>query len=458
MTKPRFIVVIDIGKTNVKLVLVDLETLTELRVETRPNAVLTSPPYPHFDTEATWVFILEKLQEFRQTTSVDGITVTTHGASAALISKDGSLAAPILDYEHDGPDALADEYDKLRPPFAQTGSPRLGGGLNVGAQLHWQFARDPDLLAQTAAIVTYPQYWGYRLTGALACDVSSLGSHTDLWEPEAARLSSLVTMLGIADKIAPAQKSNAVLGTILPEIATQTGLKPSTPVLCGIHDSNASLYPYILTQPAPFSVVSTGTWVIAMAIGGAKVELDPTRDLLLNVNALGQAVPSARFMGGREFEIIRDGYGSTYTSADISKILADDTMLLPAIVPDTGPFQGMQARWVNTEPALGSGERIAALSFYLALMTATCLKLIGSQGPIIVEGPFAQNQAFLQMLNAATHQPVTRSTAKTGTGIGAALLFAKQTSLPDPVKVGPSKTNSEMQLYADIWRNAVEPV
>ena len=35
-------------------------------------------------------------------------------------------------------------------------------------------------------------------------------------------------------------------------------------------------------------------------------------------------------------------------------------------------------------------------------MTATCLKMTGSRGPVIVEGPFARNAAYLDMLTTAT--------------------------------------------------------
>ena len=59
MTTARYIAVIDIGKTNAKLALVDLESLTELAVVTRPNKVLEAPPWPHFDLEGHWQFLLE---------------------------------------------------------------------------------------------------------------------------------------------------------------------------------------------------------------------------------------------------------------------------------------------------------------------------------------------------------------------------------------------------------------
>ncbi|MCE3590562.1 hypothetical protein LXJ59_28655, partial [Escherichia coli] len=67
---------------------------------------------------------------------------------------------------------------------------------------------------------------------------------------------------------------------------------------CGIHDSNASLLPHLMTRSSPFSVVSTGTWVVLFAVGGQLDKLDQARDTLANVDAYGKAVPSARFMGG----------------------------------------------------------------------------------------------------------------------------------------------------------------
>ncbi|WP_424988885.1 FGGY family carbohydrate kinase [Microbulbifer sp. S227A] len=222
------IAVIDIGKTNAKLALVNRADLSEIAVITRPNAVLPGPPWPHFDTEGHWSFLLDGLARFNAEHGISAIVTTTHGACVALLNKDGELAAPILDYEHTGPEALAAEYDALRPDFAETGSPRLSMGLNVGAQLHWQFAQDPPLKERTRTIVTYPQYWGFRLTGVAATDVTSLGCHTDLWNPHAGQFSSLVDRLGIAGKIAPARRSGDILGSVLPEIAARTGIAPDT--------------------------------------------------------------------------------------------------------------------------------------------------------------------------------------------------------------------------------------
>lgn len=102
MADRRHVAVIDIGKTNAKLALVDLGGLREIDVRRRPNTVRAEPPYPHYDTEGLWAFIVGALAEMQDAYGIDAITVTTHGASAALLDGEGRLAAPVLDYEHDG--------------------------------------------------------------------------------------------------------------------------------------------------------------------------------------------------------------------------------------------------------------------------------------------------------------------------------------------------------------------
>ncbi|MGZ3217109.1 FGGY-family carbohydrate kinase [Paracoccus sp. T5] len=447
------IAVIDIGKTNAKLALVDGDTLAEIAVLTRPNRPLPGPPWPHVDLEGHWQFFLDGLAAMQAEHSVDAISVTTHGAAAVLLDAEGRVAVPMLDYEHPGPDALAADYDRLRPEFARTGSPRLPAGLNLGAQLHWLFHTQPDLQRRVAHVVTYPQYWGWRLTGELASDVTSLGCHTDLWDPWQGQFSALVDRLDLAGRIAPARRANEVLGGLAPMVAARTGIPAGTPVAVGIHDSNASLYPHVLGRRAPFAVVSTGTWVVAMAIGGGAAVLDPARDVLVNVNALGQPVPSARFMGGREFEIIRGGSTVQPDPADRAMVLDRGMMILPAVEPGSGPFRSRRMQWIN-EPR-DEGPRMVALSWYLALMTVTCLDLIAARGPTVIEGPLARNPDFLDMLAALRTGGVETAASATGTSVGAALLCLPRGRAP-ATQAWPMPAHAEaLRTYAADWRARV---
>lgn len=448
----RNVAVIDIGKTNAKVALVDLGTLSEIDIRRTSNHVDRDGLYPHLDIGRLWIFILESLRELSEAHGVDAISITTHGATAALLDRDGELALPILDYEHNGPDETRAAYTAVRPDFAETGSPALPVGLNIGTQLFWQQRQFPEAFAKVAAIVMYPQYWAYQLTGQLANEVTSLGCHTDLWNPTKADYSSLVDRMGWRPLFAPVKPANTLLGPVLPDLAVRMGLQPGTPVACGIHDSNASLLPHVLANTPPFSVVSTGTWVVCMAMGGKPVDLDPARDTLVNVNALGQPVPSSRFMGGREYEMLGGASMAAYAAKDIASVIDREIVLLPSVQTGCGPYPERVSEWRGPEATLG--ERAVAISFYLALMTATCLDLIGADGDIIVEGPFAGNAAYLNMLAAATGRPVVTAVGQsTGTSAGAALLIGRP-ALDMSGGMRLVTTDERLRDYAARWRAA----
>lgn len=455
MSAMRHIAVIDIGKTNAKVALVDLATLSEVALRRMANAPVRQAPYPHHDVEALWTFILDSLADINREQRIDAISITTHGATGALVDAAGELVLPVLDYEFDGPDRLAADYDAIRPCFAETGTPRLPLGLNLGAQFFWQQKTFPAEFAKAAAMLMYPQYWALHLTGVAANEVTSLGCHTDLWNPWTADFSSLVDRLGWRELMAPVRPAKDRLGPILPALAARTGLAPRTPVFCGLHDSNASLLPHLLCDAPPFSVVSTGTWVVSMAVGGKQIVLDAARDTLVNVSALGDPVPSARFMGGREFSLLTEGQPDIWTDDDVGAVLAQKTLLLPSTQQGSGPFPYHAATWLNTDGA-SKGQRFAAISFYLALMTATCLDLIGADGPTTVEGPFARNRLFVGMLAASTGRAVVASEAATGTSIGAALLATDRvTAHGKGERMGPP-TDPAWADYVSAWRAAVE--
>ncbi|TIX64118.1 MAG: carbohydrate kinase, partial [Mesorhizobium sp.] len=121
----------------------------------------------------------------------------------------------------------------------------------------------------------------------------------------------------------------------------------------------------------------------------------------------------------------------------------------------SGPFPLRQAQWLNADGTSG-GERFVAISFYLALMTAACLELIGGDGPTTVEGPFARNRLFTGMLAAATGRTVIASEAATGTSIGAALLASKETPAHSKVETIEPQTDPIWAAYVTGWRGAVE--
>ncbi|GLK63655.1 hypothetical protein GCM10017635_11250 [Paracoccus kondratievae] len=59
-------------------------------------------------------------------------------------------------------------------------------------------------------------------------------------------------------------------------------------------------------------------------------------------------MPSARFMGRYEFEILRAGSAVESSEADRAAVLDAESMILPVAEPGSGPFRGREMRWTRT--------------------------------------------------------------------------------------------------------------
>jgi sugar (pentulose or hexulose) kinase len=415
MTK-GLIAALDIGKTNSKLsLLTDDGELVDKIV--RPNASQKAEHYTALDVERISQWLESALSVAKKHGPIDAIVPISHGAAAALVV-DGALACPIFDYESAIPEEINSAYDIDRDQFVRTGSPRLPNGLNLGAQLAWQQKLYPAVFGNSnAQILLYPQYWAWKLCGVAASEVSSLGCHTDLWVSSRKNFSSLVERRSWRKMFPQLRHAGDVLGPLSDNWVKRCGVTGKLAVHCGIHDSNAALLAVRSLAEfgqTEFSVLSTGTWFVAMRnIGPSQSlafdQLDPSRDSLTNVDIGGKPVPSARFMGGREIDILLGHFENRLDIAKdqdalitaISYVIDEDIMLLPSFVDNTGPFPEHKGQWLN-KPHDRLKMR-AAVALYVALITDEMLSLIGSQHKILIEGRFAQSTIFTRLL--ATLRP-----------------------------------------------------
>jgi sugar (pentulose or hexulose) kinase len=442
------LIVLDIGKTNAKLALIDAagRVLAEQR---RPNAVLTDGPYPHHDTDGLWDWMLATCRSFATQAHVSAIVPVTHGATAALVDAAG-LVLPVLDYEAELPGV---DYTALRPSYDETLSPELPAGLNLGRQLAWLQTRFPADFGRARHILMYPQYWAWRLSGAAASEATSLGCHTDLWNPRAQTYSSLVARMGWTALMPPLAPAHAALGTLRPEIAAATGLPADCQVLCGIHDSNASLLRYLGKDEG--TVLSTGTWMIAAAFGASLDGLREADDMLANTNALGRPVACMRFMGGREFGELAGAAPVTCGFDDIERLVARGTLALPCFAATGGPFAGRTGS-IEGPPPLDARERYALSTLYCVLMTDYCLDALGATGPLAVEGSFTANPWFGPLLAALRpQQPVSYSDDASGTTCGGWMLRYRDAAPPGASTAVTARAPSGLDAYRSRWRAAL---
>ena len=415
------VAVFDVGKTNIKLVVFDRDGRV-VADRSHPNAPLApdqSCPYLRLDTERAWRFLLAALKEVGARHAIEAISVSAHGAAGVLVTDEG-VALPPMDYEFDGFSAVDADYDAARPPFEESFSPLSVRGLNLGRQIFYLERNFPEKFAAARAFLAYPQFWSWRLGGAMATEVTSLGAHTDLWRPKEGRLSSLVERRGWRKLFPPIRRAWETLGKLRPEIAAETGLSPEVRVVCGAHDSNASLVPYLASRSDPFTVLSTGTWVIIMAVGGA-APIDEKADMLANVDVLGRPVPTARTMLGREFATLAGDAPAEAREADVAALVAAGVMAMPAFTSQGGPFAGRKGFIVGEAPTTPAG-RTALATLYCALMAAHMLKRLEAPGDLIVEGGFNRSPAFAGVLAALMPGRDVLVAPASGAAEGAALL------------------------------------
>jgi L-fuculokinase len=452
-TPAPLIAVFDVGKTNAKIALVDPALGQEIWSARRANAVVQGNVTRELDLVAIETWLIDTLRSAPQRERVVAIVPIAHGAAAVLIDHAGSvLAAP--DYEDSCFDEVAAEYSALRDPYAVTFSPNLPQGLNLGRQLYFLQRRHSDLFKRVAQILLYPQYWSWRLSGVMSAEVTSLGTHTDLWRPHDQAYSALARKQGWARMMPSMHRASEPLGKVRASFAAATGLPESCTVSCGIHDSNASYLRFLMDREREaFTVVSSGTWTIVMANRGDLRRLREERDMLANVNVFNAPIATARYMGGREYEIIAQGSDEPTIDALI-EVLTRGAIVLPSFA-SAGPYSGRRGSVEGAED-LNGPQRAALATLYSALMTAQLLDLLGTAGEIFIDGPLARNPLFGGLLGACV--PV--GTVRTYPEGGGTRVAAHLAGLPSPQQgvlrnVVPLRIAGLLEYQAN-WRHRLE--
>jgi hypothetical protein len=180
--------------------------------------------------------------------------------------------------------------------------------------------------------------------------------------------------------------------------------------------------------------------------------LDETRDMLANVDVAGQPVPSARFMGGREYESITGKEITTEpTTLAARAIMRRGVLALPSFAPSTGPFPHAVGA---VRGAVETGERATLASLYLALMTDAMLDAISADGPVLLEGRFAANAVFAAALAALRGRAVYPMPEADGIVQGGLSLIRSGTASP-PQLDAVAPLDGDVVRYREHWRAAI---
>lgn len=434
------IAVLDVGKTNKKLLVFDgelrlLEAQSACFPEIRDPAGETAGVQVLLeDTEGCRRWVLEQLGHLAARHPIRALAVSAHGATFACLDGRGELALPVVSYTTEPGEAFHEEFfaavGDSGPLQRITATPRLPNLLNLAQGIFFVRRHYPESFARTRAILGYAQYYGHWLTGAAGAEPTYTGCHTHLWDFRRGAWSVVAERLGILELLPPRLRAPwEPLGPIRPEIAARTGLSPETVVPMGIHDSNAALLPYLLQYGQEFVLNSTGTWCVAMrpsaAVNFADEEIG--KGVLYNMDVFGRPVKTSIFTAGLEYDayaaLIREITGVAqpppFDPQRYLRILRErELFILPGVLSGTGQFPDSRARVVEGTRVMplerlrerrelptffrDAGTAFAVLNLSLALQTRVALLRAGFRPglPIFTEGGFRRNVDYNRLLSA----------------------------------------------------------
>ncbi len=466
------IIVLDIGKTNKKVLLFSNDlNIVEIRKRTF-DEVEQADGIRIEQTEAVEEWFFQQVKELAATNDIDAVSITTHSTNVVCLTEDDKLSIPTIAYTNEA----GDEIDKLfferfgsfKELQKETAAAAIGSMINTARIMHFAKEKYPEDFAKTRKILFYPQYYGYKLTGVASIESTSLGSHTFLYDPYHESYSRVARELGISELL-PSHLSRPwdVIGTVTPEVAAKTGLSTDCIVTTGIHDSNSSLLPYLINNETDFVLNSTGTWCVIMRPCD-KIEFtseDLGRTVYYNIDAYNNPVKTIIFMGGVEYErysqILDQHFGCTgmpeFNKETYKKILHEaDFLFIPSVIKGVGIFPDSQPKVIKggqsytlqeieenadirSKVFTDREEAYAALNSSLVAQTIIALGYTGftGGGSLFIEGGFCNNDAYTQLLaEYYSDTEVDTTNLQQATAVGAALLARAALDKVDPKELG----------------------
>ena len=363
------IAVLDIGKTNKKILIYNAG-LELIDTKVRKFEEIVKDGIHYDDVEGLWHWILNALRELGNVYNIRVISVSAHGATFVTIDEEGEIAVPEISYTTDPGDAFHKEfYDHVGDRIElqqRTGTPDFNLLINLAKGIYFVQKKFPEQFKNVRWILHYPQYFGFKFTGQISVDPTYTGNHSYMWDFEKMEWSEVAEKLGVK-KMLPARLRNPwdILGTLKPEVAKAAGLDEEVIVTVGIHDSNASMLPYLITEEGDFLLNSTGTWCVIMhekdRVAFAEDELGKV--VFYNMNAFFKPIKTAIFLGGMEYEhymnLFKKIHGDVPSPGFDRKLYQNviderDKFILPSVVKGIGQFP-------DSMPRIAEGGRTYSL-------------------------------------------------------------------------------------------------
>ena len=429
------IAIFDVGKINKKLMFFDQQYKLVYEENQKLPETKDEDGFPCEDIKAltNWVWEtfwrISSLPDFE----VRAINFSAYGASFVHLDDYYEPLTPLYNYLKPYPEKLQQQfyerYGGESKLAVETASPVLGS-LNSGMQLYRLKYEQPEIFSRIKYSLHLPQYISYIVSSRAGSDITSVGSHTHLWDFNKNDYHDWVEQEGLSTKFAPMYYGD--------ELISESNDTRRMPIGVGLHDSSAALIPYLQSFSEPFILISTGTWCITLnPFNQSPLTFEELQqDCLCYLSFQGRPVKASRLFAGYEHEQQVKRLAAHFNKpADYYNYIACDNELLAGLRKKTTrePPEASEAAMVKASAF--SGRDLFDFNSYEQAYHQLMLDLIEQQvrstslvlkgtvvKQIFVDGGFGKNAVYMNLLAAAFPElKIYAACVAQATSIGAAV-------------------------------------
>ena len=484
--------VLDIGKTNKKIVLFHGREPVHIEKQELPEIDHDGIRCEPVQELARW--FLGLLPSLARRYRVDTIAVCSHGGAFAAVNAAGELVAPVLSYLNQPDVSVIRDFEALagdpQELYRTTCTPPMDRSINMALGFMNACTLYPRLRHEADAVLSLPDYFVMLLSGTRYTSMTYLGCHTYLWDFREWAWSKVAHAIGYAALAPKPMKRSGESTRLLEAWHTRIGDDRPVRVMPGLHDSNASIIPYLIKYGQRFCLHSTGSWCVTM-VPADTPQLSPQdmqNNILYNISVEHKPVKTHTFPGGillsRNVERIKR-IDRTFSEAQtdvtiLQRIIAQaEWFYVPAVadlhevvVDSNRPF--LPDQFLEQLSCERSDAERTAAEYYALVVIGVALAVhdairgfdFSAVEQMYVEGGFGSNRQYLSVLAALMPEVALRTTDITeATALGASLYV--DYAMPDnadAVGLWESKAvdtgvvdQRDLQQYRLKWRRLYEP-
>ncbi len=480
-----YLVGIDVGTTNTKTVIFDVEAGRICAVGScRTITQHPKPEWSEFDAEDLWATVLQSIQaaieQCEHPERIRAIAVASMGESAFPIDRDGNVLYPAIAWYDQRTAAEVQWWQETvgrERIFSVTGQ-ILDPIFGVN-KLLWLRRHVPQVFERIERWLSIEDFVLWKLSGSFATDYS-IASRTMLFDQQTLSWSeSLLAQAGLsAAWFPPALLAGTPIGTIRKAVAEQTGLPAQTVVTTGGHDHLCGALATGVTRPGHL-LVSLGTAGAILAISDSfrpepalfaagytsyAYVVQHTYVTLGALNLAGGALEwlvSLLYGQGEQQTVPPEVFTQALQEAAEVPPGSRDALVFPALLGFGTPYRYSTARgaMLGLTPAHHRPELLRALleglAFWLRDNTEMLCKLgiAAPQQEITVIGGATRSTLLLQILADVTGGSIKVPQITEAAATGAALLSGIGTRVFDSATEASSAVRCATQLYTPNAQN-----